>query len=252
MTAWPGGEGAMATRPTETGQDEAWQDAACQDEARPDAPMLFAGRFRHTPGTGGPLRWFFSGIWLVYLAAPVSGLFGHHHGALWIAGGLALTLAFAGVYLPILMFSDQRTRLSRNGLLAIAVLAGLACVVYGRDWTPLWIYVSAAAGLILGANREAAALRVAAVGACYTFFSWLSHLGFGDYVTVLIPVLLVGLAMIGFRMQIVLMQELTRARETVAELAANEERLRLARDMHDLTGQSLSMITRPGQPADTA
>jgi two-component system sensor histidine kinase DesK len=233
----------MATRPTETGQDEAWQDVACRDEARPDAPMLFAGRFRHTPGTGGPLRWFFSGIWLVYLAAPVSGLFGHHHGVVWIAGGLAISLAFCGIYLPILMFSDQRPRLSRNGLLAIAALAGLACVVYGRDWTPLWIYVSAAAGLILGANRNAAALRVAGVGACYTFFSWLSHLGFGNYVTVLIPVLLVGLAMIGFRMQIVLMTELTRARETVAELAANEERLRLARDMHDLTGQSLSMIT---------
>jgi two-component system, NarL family, sensor histidine kinase DesK len=29
----------------------------------------------------------------------------------------------------------------------------------------------------------------------------------------------------------------------VAKLATNEERLRLARDMHDLTGQSLSMIT---------
>ena len=59
----------------------------------------------------------------------------------------------------------------------------------------------------------------------------------------LLPVLLIGLAMIGFRMQITLMRELAQARETVAKLAANEERLRLARDMHDLTGQSLSMIT---------
>jgi len=39
------------------------------------------------------------------------------------------------------------------------------------------------------------------------------------------------------------MHELAQARETVAKLAASEERLRLARDMHDLTGQSLSMIT---------
>ena len=49
--------------------------------------------------------------------------------------------------------------------------------------------------------------------------------------------------MMGFRMQITLMHELAQARGTVAKLAANEERLRLARDMHDLTGQSLSMIT---------
>jgi two-component system, NarL family, sensor histidine kinase DesK len=44
-------------------------------------------------------------------------------------------------------------------------------------------------------------------------------------------------------MQMTLMHELAQARETVAKLATNEERLRLARDMHDLTGQSLSMIT---------
>ena len=59
----------------------------------------------------------------------------------------------------------------------------------------------------------------------------------------LLPVVLVGWAMIGFRLQLVLMLELRQARETVAKLAANEERLRLARDMHDLTGQSLSLIT---------
>ena len=59
----------------------------------------------------------------------------------------------------------------------------------------------------------------------------------------LLPVLLIGLAMMGFRMQMTLMHELAQARGTVAKLAANEERLRLARDMHDLTGQSLSMIT---------
>jgi two-component system sensor histidine kinase DesK len=47
----------------------------------------------------------------------------------------------------------------------------------------------------------------------------------------------------GFRMQMTLMHELAQARGTVAKLAVNEERLRLARDMHDLTGQSLSMIT---------
>jgi two-component system sensor histidine kinase DesK len=59
----------------------------------------------------------------------------------------------------------------------------------------------------------------------------------------LFPVLLTGLTMMGFRRQMMLMRELAQARGAVARLAANEERLRLARDMHDLTGQSLSMIT---------
>jgi hypothetical protein len=47
------------------------------------------------PGTGNnQWRWFFSAIWLVYLVGPVSDLFGHRHGVLWIGGGLAITLAF--------------------------------------------------------------------------------------------------------------------------------------------------------------
>jgi two-component system sensor histidine kinase DesK len=229
----------MAIRSTEAVQDET-DRASC----RPDAPGRFAGRFRFTPpGTGGSLRWLFSGIWLVYLASPVSELFGHHHGVLWIAGGLAIAIAFCAIYMPILMYLDRWPRLARGGLVAIVVLAALACVVYGRDWTPLWIYVSAAAGMSGAADRRVAMRGVAGIVACYTFFSWLSHLTIGDYLVELLPVMLIGLAMIGFRMQIELMHELAQARETVAKLAANEERLRLARDMHDLTGQSLSMIT---------
>jgi two-component system sensor histidine kinase DesK len=190
------------------------------------------------------MRWFFSAVWLVYLISPVVGLFGHHHGVAWIVGGLAITVAFCAIYLSVLMYDDEHPRLARYGLVAIAVLAALACAVYGKEWTPLWIYVSAATGMVLApAGRRVAILGILAIGACYTFFSWLSHFGLGNFVAVLLPVLLVGVAMMGFRWQITLMHELAQARETVAKLATNEERLRLARDMHDLTGQSLSMIT---------
>jgi two-component system, NarL family, sensor histidine kinase DesK len=149
------------------------------------------------------------------------------------------------IYAPAIIDVDKRPRLARGGLAALFVLAALASVVYGQDWTPLWIYVSAAAGMILAATapRRIALLGVLFAGVCYAFFGWLSHLSTADFLAVLLPVVLVGLAMIGFRMQIVMMHELARARGTVAKLAANEERLRLARDMHDLTGQSLSMIT---------
>jgi two-component system, NarL family, sensor histidine kinase DesK len=201
---------------------------------------------RHIPGTGSPHRWFFSGIWLVYLIQPVSKLFEGHHGVLWIAGGLAIVIAFSGIYLPVLCNANRWPRLARAGLAAIMVLAALACLVYGKDWTPLWIYVSTATGMVLAseaASRRRAALAVLGVGACYVFFSWISHDDPASFLIILLPVLLVGWAMIGFRMQIELTGELAQARETVAKLAANEERLRLARDMHDLTGQSLSMIT---------
>jgi two-component system, NarL family, sensor histidine kinase DesK len=247
-----------------TGQDEAAfagagpaqdvaaaQDGAAAEQSLEPRPGLVANGFGlrrrpGVPGTGNTWRWFFSGVWLVYLIAPVSDLFGHRNGVLWIAGGLAIAVVFAVLYVPVVANSIGRPDLGRIGLLILAVLAGLACVVYGKNWTPLWIYVSAATGMVLPsgpAGRRVAMRGVLAVGACYLFFSWLSHDDATDFLVVLLPVLLIGVAMIGFRMQMDLMHELAAARETVAKLATNEERLRLARDMHDLTGQSLSMIT---------
>ena len=51
---------------------------------------------------GGWIRWFFSGIWLVYLIAPVADLFGKGHGPLWIAGGVTLAIVFCAVYIAVL------------------------------------------------------------------------------------------------------------------------------------------------------
>ena len=235
---------AMTDHATRDGKGQL-RKASKASKATPRTALFSLGLAgRHVPGTGGPLRWFFTSVWLVYLVQPIAALFGHHHGVLWIAGGIAITVAFAVIYVPVLLHVERWPRLSRAGLVAIAVLAALACVVYGKDWTPLWIYVSAATGMILAAVRpRVGLLGVVAVAALYCFFSWRSHLDVADYLAVLLPVLLTGLTMIGFRMQMVLMRELAQARGAVARLATNEERLRLARDMHDLTGQSLSMIT---------
>src|ERR1700759_1937395 len=236
----------MATRSTEAVPNEACQPGQVGGTSQDwtGSGLLTGARVRHVPGTGSPWRWFFSGIWLVYLIQPVAQLF-HRHDVVWIVGGLVITLAFCGLYLFVLMFSDTRPRLAVYGLGVLSVLAAVACLVYGKNWTPLWIYVASAGGMVLtsayGSRR--AALGVFALTACYLLSCWLTHLHLASTLAVLIPALLSGLAMIGFRMQLTLMRELAQARETVAKLATNEERLRLARDMHDLTGQSLSMIT---------
>ena len=206
--------------------------------------MLYGGiRGQLTPGPGGLVRWFFSGIWLVYLIQPVSGLFGHHHTAAWIAGGLAITVAFCATYIVLVGSWDRvPLKVALCGLGVVFALAVLACVVYGSDWLPLWIYVSAATGFVFPGRRPAM-LAVLGVSACYALLAWLTHATASNFLIALLPVVLIGVAMIGFRLQIMLTRELSQARETVAKLAANEERLRLARDMHDLTGQSLSLVT---------
>ncbi|HLI39518.1 MAG TPA: sensor histidine kinase [Streptosporangiaceae bacterium] len=195
------------------------------------------------PGTGSPWwRWLFSGIWLLYLVQPVLDLFGRGHPAVWIAGGLAITAVFCAVYVAVLGKWDCHPLLARWGLTALAALAVLACLIYGRDWVALWLYVSVATGFAYPGRRRAM-LAVIGVTGCFALFSWLTHAPLGEFLGLLLPVVLVGWAMIGFRLQIQLMRELRQAREVVAKLAASEERLRLARDMHDLTGQSLSLIT---------
>jgi len=234
----------MATRSTDAVGNETARTV--QDWAEPALiKSALSERLVPVPGTGSKWRWFFSGIWLAYLIQPVADLFQHGHGVAWIAGGIIITVAFCAIYLPVLMFCVERPRLALYGLVALAALASVACLVYGQSWTPLWIYVSAAGGMVLtsafGSRR--ASFGVFAITGCYLLFCWITHLDLGTTLAVLIPVLLIGLAMIGFRMQMTLMYELAQARGAVAKLAANEERLRLARDMHDLTGQSLSMIT---------
>jgi two-component system, NarL family, sensor histidine kinase DesK len=230
----------MATGSTEAAP---YEDSAARTDWT-EYTVLAEAKEQGIPGAGSPWRWFFSGVWLAYLIQPVSGLF-HHHGVLWITGGLILAIGFCVIYMPVLMFTETHPRRAASGLVVIAVLAGVTCAVYGKDWTPMWIYVSAATGWVLStrSDRRRTSLGIAVVIGCYLFFCWLTHLDIGNTLAILLPVLLIGLAMMGFRMQMVLVRELAQARETVAKLATNEERLRLARDMHDLTGQSLSMIT---------
>jgi two-component system sensor histidine kinase DesK len=205
-------------------------------------------------GAGGRWRWlrlFFSVIWLAYLAQPLSTLRHPHHGALWVAAAAAVTAAFCAVFVVVVVNWDHRPVLARWGLGALFVLAAVFSLMFGQQGAGghvVWIYVSSATGWVIP-DRRMAVRAVSGVTACYLLFSWLSRDAVADMLITLIPVFFVGITMAGIRVQIKLMRELSQARETVAKLAASEERLRLARDMHDLTGQSLSMITLKSEVA---
>ena len=185
----------------------------------------------------------FTGVWLLYLIGPVVDLFSHHYSAPYIAVGLTIIVVFSALYLFLVPNWPAPHRYTLPGLVILALLATAACVIYGGTGAvALWIFMGSASGLLV-ADRRWAARAVVGCIACYVIFSATGHVSSTDFLSNLLPVMFIGFAMIGLRRQFQLTAELTRAREEVAQLAASEERLRLARDMHDLTGQSLSMIT---------
>ena len=185
----------------------------------------------------------FTGIWLAYLIGPVVDLITRHYTPAERAAGLAIIGAFCLIYVVLVPNWPSSPRYAHAGLAVLAALAAAACILFGgMGAASLWIFVSSASGLLVANHRQAVRV-VLAVSACYLLFCYTGHVAMTDFLSNLLPVTFLGLAMIGLRRQMQLTNELHRAREEVAQLAANEERLRLARDMHDLTGQSLSMIT---------
>lgn len=187
------------------------------------------------------LTW--TGLWLFYLSAPVVDLVrgGHSTGAR-VLGGLGLA-AFVTWYL-ILVLRTARPMPVRRVVLSVSVLAAQATLLsltLGREWLVLFVYVAISSGAALPGEIS----RWTVPGATALLAVTANAVPDGDeYLAgLLIPSLMGGFAMIGVRAMIRTTIELRQARATVAQLAANEERLRMARDLHDLLGHSLSLIT---------
>lgn len=209
------------------------------------------------------VRLLWIGVWLLYLASPVSDLFGGRYsvaGSVVAATGL---LAFVVGYLAVVFAPSrggERTErwiyatIGAQLVLSFGLTAGL-----GRDWLVLFVYVAVSCGAALPAaqSRWAVAGVTAALAGVGTWVDRQAEL----YPSLVVPALLGGFSMLGVTQLVRTMRELREARRTVAQLAATEERLRLARDLHDLLGHSLSLITLkselagrmlPGRPDDAA
>jgi two-component system sensor histidine kinase DesK len=190
-------------------------------------------------------RVLLSATFLVYLAYVGQEVSRYRSGAAAVAGYVVL-VAFAAVYLTIVAIGPQGS--ARTWSLLVAVLFALFCVelpLARMGAFVMCLYITAVLVVRLGARAAPAVLGLALASLLLPALvgSWHQSVGdaFDSVTPVAIPV--VALAAFGVARIVEGNRALTSARAEVERLGAENERNRIARDLHDLLGHSLTTIT---------
>ena len=192
-------------------------------------------------GGGGWRRFFFPAFWLVYLGQAVDGVARHAHGAGAVAGYL-LVVAFAAVYLAALPMGWGRNARVFWILYAAGFAITAAEVFFAHaDAFVFCVYLAVLTVAALKGRAISIVVALTLISALVPRFvpGWGGRINWPNGLSVL----LVSLAMFGFFKVVESNIALAAARAEVARLAAENERSRIARDLHDLLGHSLTTIT---------
>ncbi|GAB4577279.1 MAG: sensor histidine kinase [Anaerolineales bacterium] len=193
-------------------------------------------------------------FWLVCLAFPISSLIQTPPAGLHLFVALSGLITFITIYFwvmwphPLTDLVRTRFRLWRSSTLLIA-LTGLVIFLglsYGNAFLWLFIGVSAIAGITLPFRLAATAVFALTLLTLGTSIGFSERIASANWMLIIPLVLLVrglGLDVIGFIRLSDALRELHAARKELARQVVIEERLRMARDLHDLLGHTLSLIT---------
>jgi two-component system sensor histidine kinase DesK len=189
-------------------------------------------------------RLLFPAVFLVYLGTTVGDIGQHSSGAGQVVGYVVLA-AFCVAYVVALAF-NRGTRGRDPTLFWVAY--GAMCVLFVVETFfahegafAMTVYIAV---LTIAALWERSALIVAGIAVATMFVprfvpGWHAGVDTDAGITILV----VSLAMFGFFGILRSNRALSEARSEVARLAAENERTRIARDLHDLLGHSLTTIT---------
>lgn len=208
--------------------------------------MSFADKLTFGGADGVPnrrRRLFGISIGLVYILYPISSLVsGDITGVKAVWGWLSLagflTCYIATTLSPRSFYEPGRWTYQLLAVTtAIAVVSALA---FGDAWMTLPIFTVVLYSFTL--SPRGAVLGMFGMLAVVIVSGLLSRVEPGVIVIFAFQVVTLALLFIGVRNTRLLAHQLREAQGEVARLAAADERLRIARDLHDLLGHSLSLI----------
>lgn len=195
-------------------------------------------------GRLGPL---FAGVWLFFLIDPLLAGWDRRDTADgWI--GMVATVSFAVVYMWLWLRSrrDRAQLIEQPPLswsavyLSSLVLLG-AVMVLTLDEPGIASVVYVGVALIMVLPLRAAAPLIVLLGAAVLGLGALEH--WGSQAGTTFGLLAASVAVFGLRSVMRRNIELVQAHRDNAELAVENERSRFARDLHDILGHSLTVIT---------
>jgi two-component system sensor histidine kinase DesK len=199
-------------------------------------------------------------FWLICLFFPILSLIQTPPPGLGlpvtIAGLITFVVTYFWVMWPHPLDEGRRARFrlqkSITLITGLTVLVWFLSINYGSSFLWLFIGVSAIAGLMLSfRNASIAVFGLTLLTLGFSIYAG-GSIASANWLQIIPLVLLVrglGLDMIGFVRLSDALRELHTAREELARQAVMEERLRMARDLHDLLGHTLSLITLKSQLA---
>jgi two-component system sensor histidine kinase DesK len=182
---------------------------------------------------------------LLFLIGPLTDLLRSDDSVTQTVAILAVFAVFVALYLALLppgaWLARRGARGSVAGLVMLALTAGLTLLLGAPgSFTALFVYVAVACGLLLPAR--AAAVAIGATALAVGIGLAVGGAGDSTVASLMLTIVAIGAMMAAFARQIQANRELEAAREGLARLAVTEERLRIARDLHDLLGHTLSVV----------
>ncbi|MEV8212848.1 histidine kinase [Leifsonia sp. NPDC077715] len=205
-------------------------------DARPNgwrARLVHPAAFRWYPGAA---------IGLLYQVSVLVGL--------WTSAGslgekavatalLAVVYAAFLVLPPLLWWEGDRARIIGVAAYFALTLALFPLLGPVACWT--WVYVACVAGMVLA--RTPLALTIIGVLGGLQLLVFAVAGTVEDYWFIALVTVSIGVMMSAFARQIDALRRLRNAQSEIARLAVIEERARFSRDMHDVLGHTLTVVT---------